>query len=220
MVGASASSPDPAVGKIAAWSAVVGFLTALMIAAISGRLTLGEREGASVLGDLGAMAAFMAPFVAVLASFLTRDLEVRRAVWLAGGVLALILARLSIFSGLWILLGPVGVGLISAWWLTRGHAGLLGPARSIALASWLILCLGGALGALHLRETPGCWSATEYGPDSEAVSTREVCWSDRIDDTEGLFALGGSAIGLAGMAFLARGGIAERLVAQARTIGG
>jgi hypothetical protein len=220
MVNASASSLDPVAGKIAAWSAVVGFLTAIMIAAISGRLSLAEREGASVLGDLGAMAAFMAPFVAVLASFLSHDLEVRRAFWLAGGVLALILAGFSIFSGLWILFGPVGAGLFSAWWLTKGRAGLLGPARSIALTSWLILCLGFALGVLHLRETPGCWSATEYGPDSEALSTNEVCWSDRIDDTEGLFALGGVALGLAGMAFLARGDNAERLVVQARTIGG
>jgi hypothetical protein len=201
-------------GHIAAWSAVVGLLTVLLIGALSGRLLLDERAGGTtVFGALGFIVAFMAPFVATLASFLARTTELRRSIWLVSGALALVLGGLTIFSGVGLLLGAVGVGLISAWWLAKGQAGIFGSARSIALAGWLLLWLGGALAALWLHETPVCWNSGANSSGWVAARLPNDCWSDIIDDTEGVLALVGVAMGLAGMALIVRNGSADGDVA-------
>lgn len=201
------------------WSAAGGLLTALLVVAITGRLTLDEQANSdTTLGALGLSAAFMAPFVASFASFLVRDVKIRRAVWLAGGVLALILGGLTIFSGVGWLFGAAGAGLLSAWWQSRGGVALLGPPRAVALIAWLILCLCGALGVLWLRQTPVCRDAIAHGPNQAMESITTTCNSDITDDAEGLLALGGIAIGFTGMAVIVRGGSAAGSVTRARTI--
>src|SRR5688500_14641545 len=215
-----ASAPRPrdehAAGRIASSSAIGGFLAALALTALSGRLALNERAGgATVLGALGISVAILAPFVASLASFLTRGQELRRSVWLASGVLALCLGGITIFSGFGLVFGMVGVGLISAWWFTKSRAGLLGRARSIALTGWLLLWLGGALPVLWLRETPVCWNSTATGSgwETEASPPSSACMSDIVDNTEGPLALVCVVIGLAGMTLIVRGGGVDRDVA-------
>jgi hypothetical protein len=203
---ATTTAPHPArdAARIAAWSAAVGLASALVAAAVSGRLSLDRRAAAATtLGALGFTAAFLAPFGAVLASFLTRRTAARRAVWFAAAALALLLAALGIFSGIGWLFGVAGLGLAAAWWLTKGSARPSSAAGAIALAVWLLLWLGAALGALWLRTTPACW---DDGAGWTAARSATTCASDIIDDREGVLALGAVAIGLAGAALLAARG--------------
>jgi hypothetical protein len=149
-------------GRIAAWAALLGLAAALLVAAISGRLALGEHtDGATIIGNVGSIVNFVAPFVAVLAAFLSDSSAFRRSVWLASGLLALALAVLTVFSGVWLLFAPAGIGLLVAWWQSKEHSGVLGPLNGLALTAWLLIWLGGALAVLHVRETPGCWSAID-----------------------------------------------------------
>lgn len=188
--------------RLAAWSAIGGLLTMVVVIVLSERLSPGQRpSGDTTLGALGSSVALAAPFVAALASLFVQEVEARRAVWLAGGLLALILGGLTIFGGVGWLVGAAGVGLLSAWWQTRNRSGSLASWWGVALAVWLLVCFGGALAALWLRETPVCWdaSATGSGRASESITT--ICSSDITDDVEGGLALAGVAIGFAGMAF-------------------
>lgn len=198
--------PDPGAERLAAWSAGIGFLGSLVVAAVSGRLLLDERAGgASILGALGFSVAWTAPFIASLASFLSHDPQLRRTVWLATGVLAMALGGLTLFSGVWLLFGPAGGGLIAAWWMSRGRVGWLRPAQNVLVTTWLLVLLGGALAVLWLQETPACWQATATGGSWVAASSTE-CASDIINDLEGLLALIGVAVGLAGLAVMGRDG--------------
>jgi hypothetical protein len=215
--------PEPrderlAVG-IAAWSAAGGLLVALALAAFSGRLVLDEREGAATaLGALGFSVAFLAPFFVSSASFLMRNKELRRSVWLASGALALYLGWLTIFGGVGLVFAAAGAGLLSAWWLTKGRAGWLGPPPSIALVGWQLLWLGGALTVLWLRETPVCWDPTANGLGwvAETVPASNECTSDIIDTTEGLLALVCVVVGLAGMVAIAKSPLLRNRVRSRR----
>jgi len=210
--------PEHGAERVVAWSAAGGLLTALALAALSGRLALDERDGsATTLGALGFSVAFAAPFVAALASFLARNEGLRRSVWLASGVLALCLGVLTVFGGVGLVFGVAGVGLVTAWWLARGQAGTSDQLlRSIALTGWLLVWLAGALGLLWLRETPACWSAAAngFGWVAGPSPTGNHCTSDIIDTTEGLLALVCATIGLAGMIPIVRGGNAGGAVAR------
>jgi hypothetical protein len=122
--------------------------------------------------------------------------------------LALVLGGLTIFNGVGFFIIAVAVGLLWAWWSSRGQASVWGPARGIAVSVWLLLSFGGALAGLWLRDTPACW-------DSDvnvwvASDTANECSSDLIDDTEGGLALAGVVVGFAGLALLTRRGRESR----------
>lgn len=205
---ASPQLPDPIAGRIAAGSAGLGLVAAVTIAAVSSRLGLNERAtGATVLGAIGFIIAFAAPFVAALLAFRFRELETRRAVWLASGILSLALAVLTLFGGLWLLFGPVGVGLVVAWRLARGTEGASSSGRPRLLTAWLILWLAAAIWfVLFFRVTPACWQDAGW----VAGSTGAECRTDIMDTGEGLLALAGVVIGLAGLFVLGQRGDASR----------
>ena len=193
---------------IAAGFAAMGIFLVLAITVISSGLLLGERVGRDpVIGEAGFGVAFFVPFLIALVALRLQSHESRRAVWLASGVLAVLLAGLTIAS-LGMLIGVVGIGLIAAWWLAKGDARVLGSWRAIALTGWLLLWLGGALAVLGLRETPVCWtSGAENGHWVAGTSaTTGGCTSDIVDSMEGGLALVAVAIGLAGMALIVQGG--------------
>lgn len=192
-------------GRIAGWFALLGLSAALGVAALTGRIVLDERAGdATELGALGFTVTFAAPFVAALASLLVHDIEVRRAAWLAAGVLAVVLAVLTVFSGIGWLFGVAGAGLLLAWWVSKGRGGSFGSVWNVALAGWLIVWFGGALWALWSRETPVCWNGAAIGAGWVTAATPNECTSDIFDDMEGVLALGAVAIGLGGAALLRR----------------
>jgi hypothetical protein len=202
MAGRPAPRQDHGPERLAAWSAIAGLLTMVVVIMLSERLSSGQRaSGDTALGALGSSFALAAPFVVALASLFVRDVEVRRAVWVASGLLALFLGGLTIFSGVGWLFGAAGIGLLSAWWQTRDRSGSLASWRGVALTVWLIVWFGGALAASWLRETPLCWDASANGSGRSAENTTTMCSSDITDDVEGVLALAGVAVGFAGMAF-------------------
>ncbi len=201
------SQQDRRPERIATWSAAGGLVVAVSIAAITGNLFLDQRAaGATTLGAVGLTVALAAPFLASLAARRVREVALRRAIWFASGVLALVLGGLTIFSGIGWFFAAAAVGLIAAWWLSRGDAGARGAARAIAVSAWLLLSLGGALAGLWLRETPMCWDAGAAAPGWVAAGTASACMSDIVDDRDGLLALTAVAVGFVGLALLTRGG--------------
>jgi hypothetical protein len=191
--------------RLAAWSAIGGLVATMMVVALSGRFALGQRaSGDTTLGALGSAVAFAAPFVAALVSFFVRDRDVRRAVWAACGLVALILGGLTIFGGVGWLFGAAGVGLLSAWWKTRNPDGDLASVRGVVVTVWMLFWFVGALAGSWLRETPVCWDASDNGSGRSAKNMTTICSSDVTDNVEGTLALAGVAIGFSGVVF-ARG---------------
>ena len=206
MVGRVVRAHDRGGEAIAVWSAVVGLATAILVAAVTGRFLLDQHaSAATTIGNLGFLLAILAPFATALISSILPVAAVRRSIWLAAGVLALVLGGLTIASGVGWLFGLAGGGFVWAWWQSRDTAGLFGSPRSIAVTGWLVLWFGGALWATSLRETPACWN--DSGADAGWVATRSSgdCVSDIIDDREGLLALASVMIGLVGLALMAQG---------------
>ncbi len=174
------------------WAATGGVFCALLVASLSGALFLDERDStATTLGAVAFATLFVTPFLVVLASFLLQDTEQQRSVWLAGAVLALVLAGFTIFSGIGLLFLFVAGVLGWAWWDARSSGAPTRNWLSWLLTLWIVLSLGGSLWLLWWRETPMCWATT--GNESAWSSTGSAnpgpCTSDIFDTTEGALAL-------------------------------
>ncbi|MFN8593657.1 MAG: hypothetical protein U0031_19520 [Thermomicrobiales bacterium] len=184
--------------RIATWSAALGMVAAMLIAAVSGRLLLDQRmSAATVLGSLGFTAAMVAPFVPALVSHRIRTPDVRRAVWMASGTLAIVLGVLALWNGIGWIFGVAAVGLLVAWRSSRTRAREPHAARPTLLAAWLIFWLAAALWVLDLRQTPACWNERAAGSGWLLGSAAGSCASDIIDDSEGMLAMACVAVGLA-----------------------
>lgn len=205
MVGRIVRGHDREGEAIALWSAVIGLATAILVAAVTGRFLLGQHaSAATIMGDLGFLLAIFAPFATALVSSVV-PVAARRSIWLAAGVLALVLGGLTFASGVGWLFAVADGGFVWAWWRTRDTAGLFGAPRSIAVTGWLVLWFGGALWATSLRTTPACWNDSGSNPGWVAARSSDDCVSDIIDDREGLLALAGVTISLVGLALMAQG---------------
>ncbi len=78
MAGRPAPRQDLGPERQAAWSAIAGLLTMVVVIVLSERLSSGQRaSGDTALGALGASVALAAPFLAALATLFVRDVEVR-----------------------------------------------------------------------------------------------------------------------------------------------
>jgi hypothetical protein len=203
----SSMSRGAGAGSLAAWSAIGGLVVAMGLGLISGRLSVDQQlAGTTALGAIGFSITFAAPFVAAIASFAISSVALRRAIWLATGLVSFVLSALTLFSGIGVLFAAAGVGLVSAWWMTRTPSHLVPSARALMLSGWLILWLSAATAALWVQATPMCWNADANGMGRwEPSSTMSSCWSDIIDDTEGGLAVLGVALAAGGAVVIVRG---------------
>jgi hypothetical protein len=184
------------------FATAMGLFSILSIVWSNGTLLLDEEEsGATSLGALAFVVAYLAPFLVLVASLRRHDISQQRAMWLGCTPCMLCLTFLAMFSfGIFYLL----IALLIGWaWLASASEGStrwnwLSPLLTLSIA----ITFGSALlFPMFTPDAAACWIGNSWErTESFATysSTVGTCSSDITTSFEGAVSIGIVALGILG----------------------
>ncbi|HRA48902.1 MAG TPA: hypothetical protein PK819_12605 [Thermomicrobiales bacterium] len=186
-----------------------GIVLALIVSAVNGMLFQQlEKAGATHLGALAFVLAFVAPGVVALVAIRMPNIHVQRSLTFAAAIAYGFLAILAMFTvGIFFL--AIAAGLVVCVLATRPPNTDPTPVSAYLLTMVVMSSLVLALGLITLRGPSACWSSTDPGwhvvssinqgaGQGIAAGGSVTCTSQLTDSASGLY----------GLAFLALAAIA------------
>jgi hypothetical protein len=190
------------------FATAMGLFSVLSIAWSNGTLLLDEEEsGATTLGAIAFVVAYLAPFLVLVASLRRHDISQQRAMWLGCTLCMLCLNFLAMYSfGIFSLLIALLIGW--AWRACASEDSTRWNWLSPLLTLWIAVAFGSALlYPILTADAAACWTGNSWErTESFATfsSTVGTCSSDIITSVEGAVAIGAVALGILGIVAILR----------------